>query len=358
MRARVTLCAFLLFMIAFVFAKSAAQSGDFTIIVLPDTQNEAQFFPDVLQAQTRWIVNPRAELNIQMVLGEGDIVNDFADRKQQESAEEAFRLLDAARIPYLLAIGNHDYDRADPKAGRPVSGFNRFFGPSRYSGKSYYRGGFPEGSNENFFGVLNIGGRDFLFLLLEFVPRPSSMDWAESILRANPDKEVIIVTHSFTFIDNTRVDACDTSDMPAGNETGEDMWARLRKYPSVEMVLSGHLTDGHAARRADLGDQGNLVNQVFTNFQTFSHGGDGWLRIMTFHPAANMITVRTYSPSLNRFKSDEADQFTLSYRNPHLSRGSGTVSGLVRNSSTCEPVAGVAVSTGITSAVTDERGHY
>src|SRR5262249_48812918 len=158
--------------------------------------------------------------------------------------------------------------------------------------------------------------------------------------------------------DNTRVDACDTSDMPAGNETGEDMWARLRKYPSVEMVLSGHLTDGHAARRADLGDQGNLVNQVFTNFQTFSHGGDGWLRIMTFHPAANMITVRTYSPSLNRFKSDEADQFTLSYRNPHLSRGSGTVSGLVRNSSTCEPVAGVAVSTGITSAVTDERGHY
>src|SRR5262245_34556873 len=81
---------------------SAAQSGDFTIIALPDTQNEAQFFPGVLLAQTRWIVNHRAELNIQMVLGEGDIVNDFSDPEQQDSAEEAFHLLDKAGVPYML----------------------------------------------------------------------------------------------------------------------------------------------------------------------------------------------------------------------------------------------------------------
>src|SRR5262249_39451839 len=190
---------------------SAAQNGDFTIIALPDTQNEAQFFPGVLLAQMRWIVNHRTELNIQMVLGEGDIVNDFSDPEQQESAEKAFQLLDKAGVPYMLAIGNHDYDRANPKDGRPVNGFNRFFGPSRYAAKHYYRGGFPDDSNENFFGVREIGGKEFLFLILEFVPRPASMDWAESILRANPDKEVIVVTHSFTYLDNTRVDMCDTS---------------------------------------------------------------------------------------------------------------------------------------------------
>lgn len=98
----------------FLVQFSAAQNGDFTIIALPNTQNEAQFFPGVLQAQARWIVNHRAELNIQMVLGEGDIVNDFSDPEQQESAEEAFHLLDKAGVPYMLAIGNHDYDGAKP----------------------------------------------------------------------------------------------------------------------------------------------------------------------------------------------------------------------------------------------------
>jgi hypothetical protein len=351
-------CSFLLVVGLFSGQIGDAQSGDFTIIALPDTQNEAQFFPNVLESQIRWIVAHRAELNIQMVLGEGDIVNDFSSPAQQESANEAFGILDNAGMPYMLAIGNHDYDGAKPKAGRPVSGVNRFFGPARYAGKAYYLGNFPVGSNENFFGVLNIGGKDFLFLILEFVPRPASMDWAASILRANPDKEAIIVTHSFIYVDDTRVDPCDTHDMPRGNETGEDMWAQLRQFPNVIMVVSGHLTGGQAARRADLGDQGNLVNQVFTNYQTFPHGGDGWLRIMTFHPAANSITVQTFSPFLNKFRTDERNQFTLFYHNPHLTRGTGTLSGLVRDSDSCRPMAGVSVSAGGASTTTDAHGHY
>jgi hypothetical protein len=350
-------CLLLLALLVFSGKVSVAQSSDFTIIALPDTQNEAQFFPEVLEDQTKWIVAHRAQLNIQMVLGEGDIVNDFSSPAQRASADEAFRILDSAGLPYMLAIGNHDYDDANPKAGRPVNGFNRLFGPARYAGKPYYRGNL-DGSNENFYGVVNIGGTEFLFLILEFVPRPSSMAWAESILRANPDKEVIVVTHSFIYVDDTRVDICDTRDMPRSNETGEDMWAQLRTFPNVIMVVSGHLTNGQAARRADLGDQGNLVNQVFANFQTFPHGGDGWLRIMTFHPAANSITVQTYSPSLNKFKTDERNQFTLFFHNPHLSSGAGMLSGLVRDFMTCKPMAGVSVSVAGKSAITDAKGHY
>jgi hypothetical protein len=303
-------------------------------------------------------VNSRAALNIQMVLGEGDIVNDFSSPAQQQNANAAFSILDQAGVPYLLAIGNHDYDHAAPKAGRPVSGFNQFFGPARYAGRPYYGGNFPAGSNENFFGVLNIGSVDFLFLFLEFMPREESMDWAESVLRSNPDKQVIVVTHSFTFVDNTRVDACDTEDMPPGNATGDQMWERLRKYPNIIMVLSGHLTNGQAARRADLGDSGNLVNQIFANYQTLPHGGDGWLRIITFHPADNTISVRTYSPSLNQFRTDGRNQFTVSYHNPHHVTGVGKLSGLVRNATTCMPIAGARVTAGGVSTVTTAKGHY
>jgi carboxypeptidase family protein/Big-like domain-containing protein/calcineurin-like phosphoesterase family protein len=340
------------------FSVICAAQTDFTIIALPDTQNEAQFFPSALSAQTKWIAENQDRLNIRMVLGEGDIVNDFSDPAQQQSSDSAFRVLDNAGIPYLLAIGNHDYDKANPKNGRPVSGFNRFFGPSRYAGKAYYRGNFPTGSNENFFGELNIDGKDFLFLILEFMPRPESVSWAESILQANPDKEVIVVTHSFTYIDNTRVDFCDTNDMPPGNATGDDLWQVLRKFPNVIMVLSGHLTNGQAGHRSDIADGGNLVNEMMANYQTFPNGGDGWLRIITFRPASNTISVQTFSPFLKRFKTDERNQFTVPYHNPHLQTGVGTLSGMVRNTSDCTPVAGATVSTAGKSVTTDSKGRY
>ncbi|HKT51547.1 MAG TPA: carboxypeptidase regulatory-like domain-containing protein [Candidatus Angelobacter sp.] len=340
------------------FSAICAAQTDFTIIALPDTQNESQFFPNVLSSQTKWIADNQDRLNIRMVLGEGDIVNDFSDPEQQESSDSAFRVLDNAGIPYMLAIGNHDYDDAAPKNGRPVKGFNRFFGPSRYAGKAYYRGNFPTGSNENFFGVLNIGGKDFLFLILEFMPRPESVSWAKSILQANPDKEAIVVTHSFTYIDNTRVDFCDTNDMPAGNATGDDLWQTLRKFPNVIMVLSGHLTNGQAGHRSDIADGGNLVNEMMANYQTFPNGGDGWLRILTFHPASNTISVQTFSPFLKRFKTDTRNQFTVPYHNPHLQTGAGTLSGMVRNTSDCTPVAGATISTAGKSVTTDSKGRY
>jgi hypothetical protein len=344
--------------LVFLTAIAAAQSSDFTIIALPDTQNEAQFFPGALSSQTDWVVEHRDDLHIKMVLGEGDIVNDFSSQAQQQNADAAFRVLDRADVPYMLAIGNHDYDGAAPKNGRPVTGFNRFFGPARYAGRAYYRGNFPDGSNENFFGVLDIGGQNFLFLVLEFMPRAESVAWAESVLKANPDKQVIVVTHSYMFVDNTRVDACDTQDMPQGNSTGDDLWQVLRKYPNVIMVLSGHLTNGQAAHRSDLGDNGNLVNQIFANYQTFPNGGDGWLRIISFHPSKNSISVKTFSPFLNRFKTDARNQFTISYHNPHPHTGAGELSGMVRSVSNCDPIAGATVSTDGASTTTDEDGRY
>src|SRR5438067_4242560 len=105
-------------------------SSDFSFVLLPDTQNEAQFFPSVLSSETKWIVNNRAQLNIQAVLGLGDIVNDGGSTEQQSNADAAIRQLDTAGIPYLLAIGNHDYDGGeDGVLARAVTGFNQGFGP-------------------------------------------------------------------------------------------------------------------------------------------------------------------------------------------------------------------------------------
>jgi hypothetical protein len=339
---------------------SQTASSDFSFVLLPDTQNEAEFFPAVLDSQTQWIVDNRERLNIQAVLGLGDIVNDGSSPLQQSNADAAIRLLEAAEIPYFLAIGNHDYDGGedDGVVARAVSGFNQWFGPSRYAAKSYYKGNFPAGSNENFYGVLTINGKQYLILVLEFIPRSSSLDWAASIVKANPDKEVIVVTHSFLFVDGTTADRCDTEDKPRSDNDGEQMWdSFVRQYPNIVMVVNGHLTAGLGARRSDLGINGNLINSMFSNYQTLANGGDGWLRIVTIHPDTNTIDVQTYSPFLNSFMTDSDNQFTVNYHNPGFHTGVGKITGRVTGSG-CQAIAGATVTAGGVSGTTDAHGRF
>lgn len=331
---------------------------DFTVVVLPDPQNETQFFPQVLNSQAQWIVNNRQALNIQMVLTEGDNINDGASTAQLQNIDAAFRLLDNAGMPYLLAIGNHDYNGFNPKASRNLSGFNQWFGPGRYSGRSFFGGNFPSGSNANSYAIVTINGKQVLFMALEFRATGASLDWAESILSANADKEAIVVAHSFVLKNGYREDQCDDQDMPAGNATGQETWTRLRKHSNVIMVLSGHFTGGSGARRSDLGDNKNLVNQLFADYQDFANGGNGWLRVMTFHPASNTVSVSTYSPFLNQNMTDASNKFTLTYHNPFPNSGTGSISGKVRGQSNCSSISGIKITVGSASTTTTADGTY
>jgi hypothetical protein len=344
-------------------SQSKPVSGDeFTIVALPDTQYYSRDFPQIFQAQTQWIADHVQDQNIKLVLGLGDIVDDGAVPAQWQNAHAAVHLLDG-QVPYLMAIGNHDYANAKPAARTAgATGFNQFFGPSRYAGASWYKGNF-QGSNENFYGVVTINGRDFLILVLEYAPRDAALNWADGILQANQDKEAIIVTHSFTFTDNTRISRCDAnsaSSFGVGQDNdGEDMWWKLvRKYANVRMVLSGHVNTGDGTgHRVDLGANGNLVNQMLSDYQSEPLGGGGYLRILKISPSLNQISVTTYSPYLDSSKTDDHNQFTVPYT---LSGGlvTGAVSGKVQDVITCQPVSGVNVAFSGGSATTAADGTF
>jgi hypothetical protein len=347
----------ILVLASFAAAGQPADPGsDFSIILFPDVQNESDYYPAVLASETQWIVNSQANLNIQAVLGLGDIVNNGSDNAQWTNADAAMQTLDRAKIPYFLSIGNHDYDNLAPST-RSTIGFNQWFGPARYSSYPWYGGNY-NGGNEDFYGTLNINGKDYLFLLLEYVARDAAVNWAASILSANPDKEAIVITHSFLFADGTRVDQCDTQDLNKDNY-GDKLWTKLiSQAPNISMIVNGHLTRKTAARRADLGVNGNLVNEMFSNYQTLPNGGNGYLRILTFHPSTDTISVKTYSPYLNVYKTDSANQFTINWHAPAVTAISGTISGLVRDVTTCKAIAGAQVTAGTATTTSDVNGHY
>jgi Carboxypeptidase regulatory-like domain/Calcineurin-like phosphoesterase len=342
----------------------AQSSDDFTIIALPDTQIYSRSYPEIYRAQTQWIADNAEALGIQLVLGLGDIVDGGGELNQWDNADSAMRLIDG-RVPYMLAIGNHDYDRNDPKSRTAsTKNFNTYFGPGRYAGESWYRGNFPQGSNENFYGIHTLGGRQYLVIALEFSPRDEALTWADTVVSANRDKDTIIITHSYTYADNTRVGRCDINnaeDFGVGADNdGEEMWERfVSRHSNIVMVLSGHvkLSDG-TGRRADLGVNGNLVNQILADYQHLELGGGGYLRIMKVRPSLNRIEVRTYSPYLNAYKTDSHNEFVVPYRADALSAGTAPVQGIVRNAVDCAVLSGATVADGTGSTNTDSTGKF
>jgi hypothetical protein len=337
-----------------VFAQTNAT--DFSVVVIPDPQNYSEKNPAAFNSQTQWIVNNAAALNIRMVIGEGDMVNHDASVTEWANADAAVKLLDG-KVPYGFAIGNHDYDNQKASA-RGATHFNTYFGPLRYASYSWY-GGNLNGSNENFYTFFSNGAEQYMVLFLEFYPRVSVITWAHSVLSSNPDKKVIVVTHSFEDTDGMRVDLCDTGDMSASNGTNPQLlWSMLLKqHPNVFMVLSGHLIGNGSARHSDLGDQGNVVHQMFTNFQDWTGLKTGYLRILKFHPSLNTIDVITYSPVNNTYLTTSTYQFTFPIRATAATQGTGSYQGKVR-SKNCIAIPGAQVSAAGYVATTDYKGVY
>ena len=90
-------------------AAPAVAPGAFSIAVIPDTQNEVFGGDQRFANRTQWLVNNRSALNLAFVLHTGDMMNwDTADHAQYAVARSAMGKLDAAGIPWIPAIGNHD----------------------------------------------------------------------------------------------------------------------------------------------------------------------------------------------------------------------------------------------------------
>lgn len=329
---------------------SAAQSpppDQFVIIALPDTQFYSQSYPQVFSTNMQWVVNNATAMRIKYVAGLGDIVEDGPTTAEWQNADSAVKLLDQAGIPYGMAIGNHDYDSsAMDTSSRKATDFNKWFGPSRYSAYPWYgASNYPVASNENFYTVVNINGVNYMFLYLEFYPRNAALQWAASVVQANPDKQVIVVTHGYENSDNNRMGTCDISgpatyNIPNDND-GDMMWSKfVSQYSNIIMVLSGHMTN--AGRQVDAGINGNLVNQFMSaHYPNDPNGGNGYLRIYTITPSQNRIDVKTYSPYANLYKTDSANQFSVSLSGSPMGTvpGQAQIRGRIRNTS-CAAITG------------------
>jgi hypothetical protein len=299
-----------------------------TVVVLPDTQFYAAAYPEIFAAQTKWIADHRNSANLVAVLHEGDVVDNTTSSDQWQVASDSFAALDGV-IPYLVPAGNHD--ESSDRQGL----MDQFFPASRSNQFPWFGGTFEPNKTENSFAVVFIGDTPWLLLALEFGPRNAVVSWANQVLRNNAEKPAILVTHAYLYNDGTRYDYNKTQPQSfdphgynytplAGVNDGEQLWQNLIvTNENVRLVLSGHcLGDPAVARLTSVRPSGSMVHQILANYQTCADlscpqmpqikGGNGYLRLLEFDKANQVLRVHTYSPYLNQsIEQDDAEDFVL-----------------------------------------------
>jgi hypothetical protein len=267
---------------------------DFTLVVMPDTQNYATSYPNIFNQQTQWIVDNAASMNTLFVTQEGDVVNTDGSTTEWQNANTAMTILDNGNIPFGVAPGNHDL------AG--TGNFLTYFPYSRFSGETWY-GGAYNNINSNSYQLFKGGDDNYLIFHITYDASDAVLAWADSVIDAHPNTRVIITTHHFLETNGNR----DTEITLASR-----MWNNLitPHADQVFLVLCGH--HHGEARRVDIVN-GHPIYQILADYQSLSNGGNGYLRILNFHPSEDKIFVQTYSTYLNQYDTDSVSQFTLDY---------------------------------------------
>lgn len=308
--------------VSFYGRKKPAAGAKFVVIGLPDTQ----FYTEepqgtgggggghngIFKAQTQWIANRRVDSNIVFVTQLGDCtqngdLNDIEWRRADTSMKniENPNVPITHGIPYGICVGNHDQGATGNGVPDGSSAkYNQYFGESRFTGRTYY-GGHYGLNNDNHFQLFSGGGVDFIHISIEYYPNGTTpslqlvLNWADSLLKAHPARKGIVATHNMLSTGNP------------GNfqGPGQKIYDDLKDNPNLILMLAGHVNG--EGRRTDVFN-GNTVHTVMSDYQdTYGNGGNGYLRIMQFIPDQNLISVKTYSPTLNNFFTGASSQFTL-----------------------------------------------
>lgn len=300
---------------------------DFSLVVLPDTQyysqNTGGTLAQIFKAQTQWIVDNRIAKNIAFVSHMGDITENgenSGNPSEWINADAAMSLLENPvttqlpyGIPYSIFPGNHDLYPGDQNATGTF--YNQYFGVPRFTGRSYY-GGHYGSTNNNNYQLFSASGMDFIVINLAFRASADQgiLDWADSLLKANPSRRAIVNSH---WIINTGNPA-------SFGGQGLAIYDNLKDNPNLFLMLSGHV---HGEGQRSDTFEGRTVHTILTDYQALANGGNGFLRILTFKPSTNTIHVESYSPTLNRAvnSSDGVVSWGGSYDLPY------TMSGMVSN---------------------------
>jgi len=297
-----------------------APEGDFSIIVIPDTQqyfgkstklepnSQNELTNPVFEKQIKWIRDNIDNHKIVFVSHVGDIV-DINNNSQWSLAQKFMNSLHG-EIPYGIAIGNHDMT-SDGNS----SLFQQYFPGSRFSDFDWYGGYFDDssslthsGNNSNSYQLFTAEEIDFVILHLECNAPDDVLKWADSILNNHKNRFAIISTHMFLgplekpdtpegFFDDPKGIMQWKKNHGKNGNSPQQMWDKLfSKHENLHLIFSGDQSRSNALNYKLIGNNGNTVHTILNDYML----SPGPLRIIRFKPKKNEIEVISYDITDNK----------------------------------------------------------
>lgn len=294
-----------------------------------------------------WIKENAESKNIKFAFNLGDTVNTSTNATtsatQWKLGSEALESL-TGTVPWSVVRGNHD----------SIEGFIEHFSYEEH--KNRISGSYDE-NMLNTYQKFQVGDIKYLVLNLDFGVGASYgteyegdtvdvdstnerrmtdgsgnpdmvLAWANEVVKANPEYNVILTTHGYTEIDGTRLKNEHTSAtssptcIKVGREgyyreyAGEDIYEKLVKDNSnIVLVLSGHIAAGSTdpiKQREVTREDGSTVVEMLVNPQYVDKklGLTGLVAMLYFSDGGKTVQVEYYSTLRGRYFFAE-NQFTM-----------------------------------------------
>jgi len=264
----------------------------FRIAIIPDTQWASRKWPDVLETTTKWIAANHESMDIKYLLHVGDMVETGSFDSDWKNFDAAISMLDG-KVPYILAVGNHDLDKIE--GARSTVKFNEYFPRKRFERSAGFGGTHPPKKNDNSYHTFDAGGIAWLVISLNFNPTDNELEWANKIVTLHRGYQVIVLTHSYL-------------EHRGRDVSGENMWNKfVKSHENILMVFCGHLSTVHYE---SVGDKGNKVYEMLFDWQNSKRPEpNSYFAMVEIDPVSKRISIRSYSPLLNNYKTDPRGQF-------------------------------------------------
>ena len=280
---------------------------DYSFAIVGDTQILTSFFPNDLHHIYDYLSTNIEEKNIKYVFGMGDITDKDTEEEWQLAMGEIAKL--DGIVPYSLTRGNHDGDAQ----------YNKYLGEDSIYAKQY----FLRYNNDSTTTAhkFSAGKLDYLVITLDFGPTDDELAWANEVVAAHPNHNVIVTTHAYLNNDGTYLDSNDSSSPSNSGKPGAKQWNDgddifekfVKKHENIVLVLSGHVDANGVVMKTALGENGNKIVEMLINPQglDLTYGSTGLISMLYFSENGSKVDLQYYSTVLGQYKTNSTYSFTV-----------------------------------------------
>ncbi len=279
----------------FLYDYEGTNDYAYSFAVVGDTQIMTLKYPDKLSKMYDWIVENAESKNIKFVFGLGDITDRCTDAEWAIAKKEISKL--DGVIPYSIIRGNHDrFDNC----------YNEYFPYSEYEDRV---DGSLCGTMNNTYQKFSVGNIKYLVVNLDFTLSDAALAWANEVVAAHPDYNVIVTTHIYLQANGNTIDQLKYGSI----NTGEQMWEKfVSRHENIVLVLAGHAPTEYIKVTRSQGECGNEVVQMLVDPQETDKnlGGVGLVAMLYFSEDGRQVDVEYYSTAKEAFYREE-NQFHI-----------------------------------------------